>query len=75
MAVSQDMPQPSTTKISLKITFLKFYSNLSGVNELTQKSPIIMKVSTDLLCDMSDISVNMADVHHNFIIKSTILYQ
>ena len=75
MAVSQDMPQPSTTKISLKITFLKFYSNLSGVNELMQKSPIIMKVSTDLLSDMSDISVNMADVHHNVIIKLTILYQ
>ena len=34
MAVSQEMPQPSTTEIILKITCIKFYSNLPGVNEL-----------------------------------------
>ena len=29
------MPQPSITKICLKITCLKFYSNFPGANELT----------------------------------------
>ena len=36
-AISQEMPQPSVAKISLKftwITFLKFASNLPGANEL-----------------------------------------
>ena len=33
-AISQEMPQPSITKISLKITYLKFHSNFPGVNEL-----------------------------------------
>ena len=34
-AISQEMPQPSITKICLKITYLKFHSNFSGVHELT----------------------------------------
>ena len=38
-AISQEMPQPSITKISLKITYLKFYSNLSGANELSSFEP------------------------------------
>ena len=33
--ISQEMPQPSITKICLKITCLKFNSNLPGANELT----------------------------------------
>ena len=33
-AISQEIPQPSITKISLNITYLKFYSNLPGANEL-----------------------------------------
>ena len=33
-AISQEMPQPSITKIHLKITYLKFYSNFPGANEL-----------------------------------------
>ena len=34
-AISQEMPQPSITKICLKITCLKFHSNFPGANELT----------------------------------------
>ena len=34
-AVSQKMPQPSVTKIYLKITYLKLHSNFPGANELT----------------------------------------
>ena len=33
-AISQEMPQLSTTKIHLKITYLKFHSNFPGANEL-----------------------------------------
>ena len=33
-AISQEMPQPSITEICLKITYLKFYSNFPGANEL-----------------------------------------
>ena len=33
-AISQEMPQPSITKIGLKITCLKFHSNYPGANEL-----------------------------------------
>ena len=36
---SQEIPQPSITKISLKIPYLKFHSNLPGVNELMSSSP------------------------------------
>ena len=32
---TRDIPQPSLTKIHLKITYLKFHSNFSGANELT----------------------------------------
>ena len=31
------MPQPSITKIRLKITYLKYHSNFPGANELTHK--------------------------------------
>ena len=33
--ISQEMPQPSITKIRFKITYLKFHSNSSEANELT----------------------------------------
>ena len=33
-AILQEMPQPSVTKICLKITYLNFYSNFQGANEL-----------------------------------------
>ena len=33
-AISQEIPQPLITKISLKVTYLKFHSNLPGSNEL-----------------------------------------
>ena len=33
-AISQEIPQPSITKICLKITCLKFHSNFLGANEL-----------------------------------------
>ena len=34
--ISQEMPQPSITKIHLKITYLKFHSNSPGAKELTR---------------------------------------
>ena len=33
-AISQEIPQPSVTKICLKITYLKFHSNFPGADEL-----------------------------------------
>ena len=38
MAISQEIPQPSITKICLKITCLKFHSNFPGANELRNHS-------------------------------------
>ena len=35
--ILQQMPQPSITKIRLKITYLKFHSNFPGVNELRNR--------------------------------------
>ena len=36
-AISQEIPQPlAVTRISLKITYLKFRSNLPGANELNR---------------------------------------
>ena len=32
--ISQDIPQPSTIKIRLKVTYLKFHSDLPGASEL-----------------------------------------
>ena len=34
--ISQEKPQPSITKINVKITYIKFYSNLPGANESTK---------------------------------------
>ena len=60
MAISQEMPQPSSTKIRLKITCLKFHSNFSGgqwVNtKVTQSSPsrVSYKVSIVSICEKID---------------------
>ena len=40
-AISQEMPQPSITKIRLKITCLKFYWNSPGANELSLPGSVI----------------------------------
>ena len=33
-AISQEIPQPSVTKINMKITYLKVHQNLPGANDL-----------------------------------------
>ena len=38
-ASSQEIPQPPTTEISLKIIYVKFHSNLPGANELMLEPP------------------------------------
>ena len=35
-AISREMPQPSITKVSLKIAFMIFHANLPGANELVK---------------------------------------
>ena len=42
-AILQEMPQPSITKICLKITCLKFHSNFPGANELKWGLVIVTK--------------------------------
>ena len=44
-AISQEIPQPSVTKIRLKITYQHFHSNPSGVNELMYSS--LLSVNMD----------------------------
>ena len=39
---SSEVPQTSITKISLKITYLEFYPNLPGTNELSQPQSAII---------------------------------
>ena len=41
MAVSQEMPQPSITEISLKSICIRFHSNLPGANELMNKASVM----------------------------------
>ena len=50
-AISQQMPQPSITKICLKITYLKFHSNFPGANELTGSGELFIVIITDILFD------------------------
>ena len=47
-AISQEMPQPSITKICFKITCLKFYSNFPGANELNYINTYSMKSHSDV---------------------------
>ena len=42
--ISQEIPQPSITKISLKITSLEFISNLLGANELKYNRIIFLEI-------------------------------
>ena len=44
-AISQEMPQPSITKIYLKITCLKFNSNFPGANELSFQDIFVLTAS------------------------------
>ena len=45
--ILQEIPQPSGTAISLKITYLKFCSNLPGANELNGwQGPVYLAVNT-----------------------------
>ena len=47
-AILPEIPEPSVTVISLKITYLKFCSNLLGANELTHYSMVMPYGDTDL---------------------------
>ena len=42
--ISQEMPQPSITKIRLKITHIEFHSNFPGANELTLSNTIHLRI-------------------------------
>ena len=48
-AISQEMPQPSISKICLKITCLKFHSNFPGANELKLPCLLILQSDASLL--------------------------
>ena len=47
-AISQEMPQPSITKIPWKIAYLKFHSNFTGANELSHW-PHLVSLNATLL--------------------------
>ena len=47
-AVSLKKSQPSVTKISMKIIFVRFYWNLLGANELTHRDMSFMSLKSDL---------------------------
>ena len=51
-AILQEITQPSVTEISLKITYLKFHSNLPRVNELTVTHRSLDKMDIRLHCKM-----------------------
>ena len=52
-AISQEMLQPSITKICLKITYLKFHSNFPGANELIVLCFVVVVLSFLVLnCDL-----------------------
>ena len=44
-AISEEMPQPSIAKGSLKITYITFHANLPGANELTVQV-LVTKLTT-----------------------------
>ena len=65
-AISQEMPQPSITKVSLKITYISFHANLPEANELKISINCIFSVSRNhifLLASMTLARV-MAPSHH-----------
>ena len=45
-AISQEIPQPSLTKISLNITYLDFHLELPGVIELTYDGCFVLMAKT-----------------------------
>ena len=45
MVILQKIPQPPIIKINLKITFLKFLSNISGANEFTFTTKLSYDIS------------------------------
>ena len=45
----QEIPQPSTTRISLKMTYLKFHLNLPGASELTNDDPVNRQSSPSIM--------------------------
>ena len=55
--ISLEMPQPSITKICLKITYLKFHSNFSGANELTHCGPVMSIFNSEVLWHPADMRV------------------
>ena len=42
--ISQEMPQPSITKIRLNIAYLKFHSNFPGANELIDSVTSVLEI-------------------------------
>ena len=43
-AISQELPQPPITEISLKIIYAKFHSNLPGANELIHLGQVMSQI-------------------------------
>ena len=57
-AILREIPQPPVTKISLKITYLKFCSNLPGTNELRW---------------VASLPVLFWPLHHRFVSRHSVL--
>ena len=64
-AISKKMPHPSITEISLKITHLKFNSNLTGANEWN----IIDHLLTHSPNQSIDQSINQSIINHELCIS------
>ena len=64
-AILQDMPQVSITKISLKIAYLKSYSNCPGANRLINQQ--LLNIS--LTCDIQ-LKMNFESQHKMYLEKN-----
>ena len=65
-AVLQEIPQPSATEISLKITYLKFCSNLPGANELRWVASLpVLFDPTSSVCEQA-LSLSLFHVPNGF---------
>ena len=60
-AISQEMPQPSITNVHLKITYLKFYWNSPGANELN----LSYKGLQNILCNLVHYHVCWCYLYYN----------
>ena len=49
-AISEDIPQPLITKVSLRITYLRFHANLSGANELIAITATCSRLENKFCC-------------------------